>query len=254
MINEFSIVVPVFNEIDNLRTLQSRIVASMQKTGIEKWEAILIDDGSTDGSDSVLEQIQQEDPRFKVYHFSKNEGQTAAFRAGFEVASYSTIGTLDADLQNDPFDFALLIPHLKENVGIVSGIRINRKDSRIKKVSSKLANWVRNRLTHDSTTDTGCSLKIYRAEALKKIKLFKGMHRFLPTLIKHEGYDSHEVPVGHHPRFSGVSKYGTLKRGWVGFFDLLAVRWMKRKRISYKVINYSNPNPAEAIKENDKRA
>lgn len=231
---QMSIVVPIFNEIENLPVLENRLIAAMNKLRLDDWEAILVNDGSTDGSDLQIDKLSKENSRFKALHLDRNSGQSAAIEAGFDAAQFAVIGTMDADLQNDPFDYALLIPHLGENIGVVCGIRVNRHDSRSKKFASRFANWFRNRVTHESITDTGCSLKIYRREAVRKIKLFNGMHRFLPTLIKMEGYEAVEVPVGHHPRYAGFSKYSTFMRGKTAFFDLLAVRWMQKRKLNYR--------------------
>ncbi len=233
--NSLSIVIPVYNEHENLPTLASRLIAAMDKIGFQNWEVILVNDGSSDGSEERIRQMEIEDSRFKGVHFAHNSGQSSAIDAGFKHAQYPLVGTLDADLQNDPFDFEILLNQMKEGIGVVCGIRVNRHDTKSKKFASKIANWFRNLMTHESITDTGCSLKIYRKEALEKIKLFDGMHRFLPTLIKMEGFKAVEVPVGHHPRFAGVSKYSTFKRGWTAFFDLLAVRWMQKRRLSYQL-------------------
>lgn len=234
-----SIVVPVFNEIDNLPVLEKRIVAAMNKLRLESWEAILVNDGSTDGSAAAIQNLVGNNSHFRAVHLANNCGQSAAFDAGFKTARYPIVGTMDADLQNDPFDFGILIPRMRGNVGVVCGIRINRNDSRSKKIASRFANWFRNRLTNESITDTGCSLKIFRREALRNVKLFDGMHRFLPTLIKMEGYTAVEVPVGHHPRYAGHSKYSTFLRGWTAFFDLMAVRWMQKRRLNYQVTEKS---------------
>lgn len=235
-----SIVVPVFNEYESLPVLTNRLIAAMDKIQVQNWEVLLINDGSTDGSETEIQKIESKDPRFRGIHFLKNCGQSSAIDAGFKHARYSLLGTLDADLQNDPFDYALLLPHMKDKVGVVCGIRVNRHDTKSKRIASKIANWIRNKLTHETITDTGCSLKIYKKEALDKIKLYNGMHRFLPTLIKLEGYEAIEVPVGHHPRYAGVSKYSTLKRGWTAFFDLLAVRWMQQRKLNYRLKEDSN--------------
>ncbi|MCB1121852.1 MAG: glycosyltransferase, partial [Verrucomicrobiae bacterium] len=188
----------------------------------------------------------KDDDRFRGVLFENNCGQSAALEAGFKSARYSVVGTLDADLQNDPFDFGILLEQLKDNIGVVCGIRVNRHDSKSKKFASRVANWVRNKLTNESITDTGCSLKIYRKEVLEKIKLFTGMHRFLPTLIKMEGYQAVEVPVGHHPRYAGTSKYSTFKRGWTAFFDLLAVRWMQKRKFHYRLKEHTDDNSNHA--------
>lgn len=244
-----SIVVPVFNEYENLPVLTNRLIAAMDKIQFPAWEVLLVNDGSTDGSEAKIQEIAREDTRFRGIHFAKNCGQSSAIDAGFKHARYDLVGTLDADLQNDPFDYEILLPQMVDNVGVVCGIRVHRNDTKTKRIASIIANWIRNQLTHESITDTGCSLKIYRKEALAKIKLFNGMHRFLPTLIKMEGYDAVEVPVGHHPRYAGISKYSTFKRGWTAFFDLLAVRWMQKRKLDYRLkadLNHTNESNRES--------
>ncbi len=141
---------------------------------------------------------------------------------------------------------------MADNVGVVCGIRVNRHDTGSKRLVSKFANWIRNKVTQETITDTGCSLKVYRSEALQKIKLYDGMHRFLPTLIKMEGYKAVEVPVGHHARYAGSSKYSNLKRGWTAFFDLMAVRWMQKRKLNYQLAPRSD-KPMQSNLENGGR-
>lgn len=249
MPHSLSIVVPIYNELENLPVLTSRIVASFDKLRLEDWEVILVDDGSTDGSEKWIRSFSQKHPRFHFIGFQSNCGQTAAIDAGFRAAKYPLIGTMDADLQNDPFDYEILLRKMKPDVGAVCGVRTIRHDTLSKRLASKFANWIRNRVTKDTITDTGCSLKVFQKEVLREIKLFDGMHRFLPTLIKMEGYKVIEVPVGHHPRFAGKSKYSNLARGWQALFDLMAVRWMQKRKLNYQ----PEQSPVSNPKTDDRR-
>jgi glycosyltransferase involved in cell wall biosynthesis len=181
-----------------------------------------------------MEKMAGQDSHVTVIRFKRNAGQSAAFDAGFKLAKGEVVVTLDSDLQNDPRD----IPLLLEKMGgydMVCGVRTKRMDSWIRLVSSKIANYIRNRLSDEEVTDTGCSLKAYRREFLRRLKLFNGMHRFLPTLMKMEGARVTEVPVHHRLRKFGESKYNIRNRLLRSFLDLLAVRWMKKRRLQYEV-------------------
>ena len=230
---DLSIVIPVFNERDNLEPLLREIAASL--SGLEvSYEVLMIDDGSTDGSDEALRRLRDVYPALRVVRFARNAGQTAAMDAGFRRARGDVIVTLDADLQNDPVDIPRLLRELAGWDAIV-GVRQVRRDSFVRRVSSRVANYVRNRLSDETISDTGCSLKAYRREALSRLVLYDGMHRFLPTLLKMEGFRVRELPVGHRPRAHGRSKYGISNRLVPSFLDLLAVRWMKKRRLRYEV-------------------
>jgi glycosyltransferase involved in cell wall biosynthesis len=228
-----SVVVPVFNERENVAALDARILEAIGRLGLIDWEVLYVDDGSQDGTGPMLDTIADKNLRARIIHFETNQGQTAAMDAGIHHARGQLLITMDADLQNAPEDMALLMDHLAEDVGCVCGVRTQRRDNWLRRVSSKIANAIRNRLSNDNVTDTGCSLKLYRRECFDHIKLFEGMHRFLPTLIKMEGYRVIEVPVSHHPRTAGDSKYGVWNRVFKSFVDLLAVRWMKNRRLAY---------------------
>jgi glycosyltransferase involved in cell wall biosynthesis len=228
-----SIVIPVYNERDNLEPLLREVAAIL--SGLEvSHEILVIDDGSTDGSDEALRRLRAVHPALRVVRFARNAGQTAAMDAGFRRARGDVIVTLDADLQNDPADIPRLLRELPGWDAIV-GVRQVRRDSLVRRVSSRVANYVRNRLSDETISDTGCSLKAYRREALARLVLYNGMHRFLPTLLKMEGFRVRELPVGHRPRAHGRSKYGISNRLVPSFLDLLAVRWMKRRRLRYEV-------------------
>ena len=228
-----SIVAPVYNEVANLRPLVDEIVDVLGATGTP-FEILLVDDGSTDGSGPAIDALAREDPRVRGIHFKANRGQTSAFDAGFRHARGDVIVTIDADLQNDPRDIPALVASLEGHDAAV-GYRRERRDDAVRRLSSRIANGVRNRLSGDDIIDTGCSLKAFRAATLTKVKLFDGMHRFLPTLIKMEGGSVVQVPVNHRSRRAGESKYGVWNRVFRSFADLLAVRWMKRRSLRYEV-------------------
>lgn len=229
---EISIVVPVFNEEENIQLLVSAIYRGVKDIGCS-YECIFVDDGSTDDSRLKIETVCKENEHIKMVALERNYGQTSALDAGFKAAKGKYIVMMDADLQNNPCDIKLLLENI-EGVDMVYGCRLNRKDSFVKIVSSKIGNYVRNKLTNENIRDTGCSLKIFRRECLSRIKLYNGMHRFLPTLFKMEGFPVKEVKVQHHPRCYGKSKYNIRNRIFKSFEDLLAVRWMMKRKLDYK--------------------
>jgi glycosyltransferase involved in cell wall biosynthesis len=229
---ELSLVAPVFNEEGNLERLHAR-VCEIFGAG-DDWELVLVDDGSRDGSPKLIESLAARDPRVFGVFFAENRGQTAATAAGIHFARGRLIATLDADLQNDPADLPAMRAALDGNDAVV-GYRMKRRDDFVRRASSRLANSIRNRLSHDRIRDTGCSLKLFRAEAIKSIPLFEGMHRFLPTLLRYHGFKVIEHPVSHHPRTAGASKYGVANRAWRAFKDLLAVRWMRTRLIRWPI-------------------
>lgn len=229
-----TVVAPVFNERENLKPLVDEILAVLRTSPIS-FEILLVDDGSQDGSSEEIDRLAQEHPEVRGIHFEANCGQTAAFDAGFKNARGAVVVTIDADLQNDPRDIPALLKALDGHDAAI-GFRAERRDNTVRRYSSKIANAVRNRLSGDDIIDTGCSLKAFRAEALREIKLWNGMHRFLPTLVKFEGGTVVQIPVNHRPRLMGTSKYGVWNRLFRSSSDLLAVRWMKSRRLGYRVL------------------
>jgi glycosyltransferase involved in cell wall biosynthesis len=225
---ELTLVAPAFEEEANLRPLAERVREVFGEG--TRWELVLVDDGSRDGTARVIRALVAEDPRIVGVFFAENQGQTAATAAGIAVARGRLVATLDADRQNDPGDLPAMIAALGEHDAVV-GYRRERRDGFVRRASSRIANSIRNRLSGDSIRDTGCSLKLFRAEALEAIPLFEGMHRFLPTLLRMHGFSVVEHPVSHHPRVAGRSKYGVTNRAWRAFKDLLAVRWMRGRLI-----------------------
>ncbi len=228
-----SVVVPVYNEEANIPLL-IRELATTLDTLDHRSEIILVDDGSCDGSLQALRNAHAADPRIRVLSFEDNAGQSAAMAAGFRAARGEVIVTLDADLQNSPADIPLLLEKLPE-YDMACGWRVNRQDPWLRRVSSRVANAVRNRVNDEQIRDTGCSLKAYKRACLERIKLYNGMHRFLPTLFRMEGFRVVEVQVGHTRRRHGTSKYNIGNRLVPSLFDLLAIRWMKKRRIHYRI-------------------
>ena len=233
-INKISLIIPVYNEEENLRDLYREITRSLSGLACG-WEMVLVDDGSSDGSLSVIRELAAADPRVRYISFARNCGQSAAFAAGFRFAGGDVVVTLDADLQNDPSDIPAMLEVYEQGVDMVIGWRAKRQDTLVKRYASRFANWVRNRVSRETVRDTGCSLKVMRAEMVRAIPMFTGMHRFLPTLMKLEGARVAEVPVNHRPRSKGVSKYGIWDRAWASAYDLLAVSWMQKRHIGYDV-------------------
>jgi glycosyltransferase involved in cell wall biosynthesis len=229
-----SVVAPVYNERENLKPLVDELLAVLATLG-RGFEIVLVNDGSRDGSTEAIDALAAAHPEVRGVHFKANRGQTAAFDAGFKAARGAVVVTIDADLQNDPRDIPALLAALSGHDAAV-GFRATRKDTAVRRWSSKIANATRNKISGDDIIDTGCSLKAFRAETLGKIKLWNGMHRFLPTLIKIEGGSVVQVPVNHRPRFAGESKYGVWNRLFRSSADLLAVRWMKSRRLRYEVV------------------
>lgn len=230
-----SLVVPVFNEEKNLPLLTAELCAVMDKIG-KTWELILVDDGSSDESLAVMRELAASRPETRYLSFSRNCGQSAAFAAGFQEAKGETIVTLDADLQNDPADIPdMLELYVKDGNDMIVGWRARRRDSLVKRMASRFSNAVRNRLSYENIKDTGCSLKVLRASMARRLPMFTGMHRFLPTLMKMQGAKVAEMKVNHRPRLYGISKYGLWDRAGTAFLDLLAVRWMLSRRVNYVI-------------------
>lgn len=249
-----SVVVPVRNEEENVPPLVERLVAVL--TG---WpggaEILFVDDGSTDSTLELLRRAQADFPQIRVAHFKRNLGQTAALAAGFRLAQGEALVTLDGDLQNDPAEIPRLAGMLKD-WDVVCGVRVRRHDRLWKRFSSRIANGFRNWATGDNIVDTGCTLKAYRRDAVAGMELYQGMHRFLPTLLKMRGCRVTQVPVSHHPRLAGKTKYGTWDRLTKGLADVWAVRWMQKNRIEYESVMevLSPPEPTEGDRSSAARA
>ncbi len=222
-----SIVVPIFNEVETVETLCRRLhdtLSAMDRT----YEIILIDDGSTDGTFELLVPLQRDLPHFRIIRFRRNFGQTAAISAGFTHAKGEVIVTLDADLQNDPADIPRLLDQMTEDTDVVSGWRRNRQDALFhRKIPSYLANALISAITGVKLHDYGCTLKAYRREIVRNIRLYGEMHRFIPALASWVGGRIKEIPVSHHPRRFGTSKYGLSRITRVAL-DLLTVKFLIR--------------------------
>lgn len=227
LLPSLSVVVPIYNESENLPLLIEAIHQALVPTSID-YEIICVDDASTDGSAEILRQFAQQDGRLKAVLLRRNYGQTAGMAAGFDYAQGSIIVTMDGDLQNDPADIPLLLERLEQGYDLVSGWRKHRKDNRVTRLlPSMVANWLIGVMTGVKLHDYGCSLKAYRTEVIKDMNLYGELHRFLPALAFIEGAKITEIPVNHHPRRFGTSKYG-LGRTLKVSMDLLTVYFMKK--------------------------
>lgn len=230
---EYSVIIPLKNEESNIRLLIDELEPIMQSLN-HPWELICVDDGSTDGTRRVLENLLTDHPYLRLIYFDKNYGQSSAFDAGFKAAKGRFVITLDGDGQNDPADIPKLTT-LIEDCDLVCGIRVNRQDTLSKRLISKTANLVRNWLCGDGVQDTGCSLKVYRKSALDKIKMYHGLHRFLPALFCIEGFRIKSTPVNHRERIRGKSNYNFFNRSFNTLADLWAVRWMQKRQLRYQI-------------------
>jgi dolichol-phosphate mannosyltransferase len=232
-----SICVPVYNERENIPLLHEAIVNVADPNNIPV-EIIFVDDGSKDGSWEAIEAAVRKDPRVRGLKFKANCGETAASDAGLRAARGTYVMTMDADLQNDPKDIPAFLAALATGVDCVCGSRVatrGKGDSFIRVASSRTANWVRNKLSNENISDAGCTYRAFRRECVAKLKLYRGLHRFIPTLLKMEGYTVSEIPVTNNPRIHGESKYGVWNRLFKSFRDLLAIRWMKSRILGYQV-------------------
>ncbi len=233
---KLTIVVPVYNEEDNIYALEDRLSKFISQSAQFPACVLFVNDGSKDTSLEKIEEVCSRQPGFYFLSLAKNAGLSTAMKAGIDAAYSQFTGYIDADLQTAPEDFNLLIPYVND-YEMVMGIRANRKDSFVKGISSKIANGFRRFMTKDGIEDTGCPLKIIRTDYAKRIPLFTGMHRFLPALIMLQAGTVKQVPVRHFPRVAGVSKYNLANRLVGPFVDCFAYRWMKKRYINYVVAN-----------------
>lgn len=222
-----SVVVPLFNEEENVPILQAELMAALSG---RDYEIIFVDDGSID---RTVERIAFK-PEIRLVQFERNAGQSAAMYAGLQSARGATAVLIDGDLQNDPADIPRLLAEIERGADLVCGYRAQRKDTFVKRVTSRVANFVRSRFTKDGVRDTGCTLKAMRRECISALLPFKGMHRFIPALIKGAGYRLVEIPVNHRPRKFGESKYGLGNRALRATTDMFGVRWLLSRRLDYK--------------------
>ena len=226
---EISIVVPVFNEQDNILPLAREVAKAFDKEP-RSFELVFIDDASRDGTWRKIQEAYQLDPRVRGVRHERNSGQSAALWTGIEFTTGGIIGTLDGDLQNDPADLPRLFAELN-SVDFVSGVRVNRQDNWVRRISSAIARRARKAVLGADFRDTGCALRVFKRAALDGIFPFNGWHRFLPILVEGGGATTKEVPINHRPRGAGVSKYGVWDRLGRGIFDLIGVRWYQKRRL-----------------------
>jgi dolichol-phosphate mannosyltransferase len=227
-----SVILPCYNEEGNLGALTTAIRESLEPLKID-YEIVITDDCSKDNSWDLIKKLAQADGRIRAQRFSQNAGQSAALWAGIKLARGRFIATLDADLQNDPRDLPKFLDALKE-FDCVCGSRVQSRrkgDNFIRICSSRIANGIRNALSDETISDSGCCFRAFKRECVADLKFFKGMHRFMPTLIKMEGFSVTEIPISTNPRFSGKTNYGVWNRMFSSFYDLLAVRWMKKRMV-----------------------
>jgi len=232
---QLSVVIPAYNEIENLPPLVDELRAAIGAAG-RSAEIVLVDDGSTDGSGEWMHAESRRDPVVRAVLLAERCGQSAALAAGIAQSRGAVVVTMDADLQNDPADLPRLLAAL-ESADVVSGVRVGRQDSWVRLVSSRIANAVRRATLGDPVTDIGCSFKAYRREALEQLPMFVGVHRFLPALCVFRGARFAEVPLSHRARRHGVSKYGVSNRLWRGLHDLVGVSWLKVRLVHYRLKN-----------------
>ena len=225
---QVSVIVPVYNEEENVPILQAELRAALRAID---HELIFVDDGS---ADRTVERIETE-PNLRVIRFEKNAGQSAAMYAGLQAAQGAILVLIDGDLQNDPADIPKLLGEISNGADLVCGYRALRRDTRAKRITSRIANAVRSRYTKDGVRDTGCTLKAMRRECVGALVPFKGMHRFIPALIKDAGYRLMEIPVNHRPRRFGQTKYGLGNRALRASIDMFGVRWLLSRRLNYKI-------------------
>ncbi len=222
-----SVVAPLFNEEENVALLQGELTKALD--GLD-YEIIFVDDGSTDATIARIPPSE----RVRVLPFAQNAGQSAAMYAGLHAARGAVAVLIDGDLQNDPADIPRLLREIEAGADLVCGYRVQRKDTVVKRITSRVANFVRSRFTKDGVRDTGCTLKAMRRECVQALVPFKGMHRFIPALVKGAGFRLVEIPVNHRPRQFGVSKYGLGNRAVRATVDMFGVRWLLSRQLSYK--------------------
>ncbi len=223
-----SVVVPLFNEEESISLLQTELSAALKNFD---YEIVFVDDGSADCTADRIEHKMN----VRVIRFEKNAGQSAAIYAGVMAARGATLVLIDGDLQNDPGDIPRLLAEIARGADLVCGYRAQRRDTRVKRLTSRIANAVRSRFTKDGVRDTGCTLKAMRRECISALVPFKGMHRFIPALVKGAGFRLVEIPVNHRPRRFGRSKYGLGNRALRATIDMFGVRWLLSRRLNYKI-------------------
>jgi glycosyltransferase involved in cell wall biosynthesis len=230
---KFTIIVPVYNEEENLERVETELLHYIDIASVTT-SVLFINDGSTDKSQALIETICNRNEAFEYISFKANRGLSAAIKAGFDTVDSELVGYIDSDLQTSPNDFNLLLEHIDENA-LVTGVRSNRKDSFVKNMSSKIANGIRRAFTHDGMDDTGCPLKVIKSDYAKRIPMFRGLHRFLPAMIMLQNGTVKQVTVQHFPRIAGTAKFGLWNRLIGPLMDCFAYLWMKKKYINYNI-------------------
>ena len=240
MTYKFTIIVPVYNEEDNLERLETELLKYLNIATVTT-AVLFVNDGSIDNSQALIESICKRNDAFDFILFKNNKGLSAAIKAGFDHVDSELVGYIDSDLQTSPEDFNLLLEHIDSHE-LVTGVRSNRKDSFVKTMSSKIANGIRRAFTHDGMDDTGCPLKVIRTDYAKRIPMFNGLHRFLPAMILLQNGRVTQITVQHFPRLAGTAKFGMWNRLVGPLIDCFAYLWMKKKYINYQVEKSSKQN------------
>jgi len=237
-----SVVIPVFNEEDNLHSLLDELTSVMRPLG-RPFEILCVDDASTDRSLQVLNELRARHPELRVLRHRVNSGESAAQASGFACARGEIIVTMDADLQNDPHDIPALLEALRPEVAAVAGVRRQRLDDTTRRLSSRIANGFRNWVTGDRIADAGCTFRALRRSAVRELPVFNGLHRFIPTLLRRQGYPVVEMLVNHRPRTRGQSKYGVGNRLWRGLRDCFGIRWFSARAVRGDRLLQENAGP-----------
>jgi glycosyltransferase involved in cell wall biosynthesis len=232
-VTEVSIVIPVYNEEDSIRDVVAEIVPVLESC-CDSFEILVINDGSTDTTPGLVLSMSRNDERIKCISLNQRYGQTAAIDAGIRTAEGEFIITMDGDGQNDPSNIPEML-ELKNRFDVICGWRINRRDTVIRRISSKIANKIRKTVLKDTVPDIGCTLKLFKADKLKRIVLYDGFHRFLPILLEMNGCNIANIPVNHRPRLVGTSKYGVRNRLFRATADMFVVLWMKKRKLDYTI-------------------
>ena len=230
---EFTIIVPVYNEEDNLNRVEKELLA-YSNIAIKKTAVLFVNDGSLDASLTIIKTICDRNEAFGYISFKNNKGLSAAIKAGFDHVSTDLVGYIDSDLQTSPEDFNKLLEHI-DTYDLVTGVRADREDNFVKDMSSTIANSIRRGFTNDGMDDTGCPLKVLKTQYAKRIPMFKGLHRFLPAMILLQEGTVIQIPVRHFPRVAGIAKFGVWNRLLGPLLDCFAYLWMKKKYINYTI-------------------
>ena len=233
MDHKLTVVIPVYNEEDNLLRVEQEFLAYFEIAPLVT-KVLFVNDGSSDNSQVLIEGICERSEQFEYIAFAENAGLSAAIKAGFDYTETSLVGYIDADLQTTPEDFNTLLSEMAD-CALVTGVRADRKDSFVKNISSTIANGIRRSFTKDGMDDTGCPLKIIKTDYAKRIPMFRGLHRFLPAMILLQNGKIKQVPVRHFPRIAGEAKFGVWNRLIGPLMDCFAYLWMKKKYINYQV-------------------